>query len=97
MRQFNRYINIETLSHGGNKKTDRIQWALAGRLSRGRIALIEGPWNDWLLEQASVFPDPLAHDDGLDALAYVDQMHVSNFGGLDDVDEWQPQDDMAGV
>lgn len=97
MRQFNRYIQIEPLHHGGTKKTDRIQWALQGRLERGKIALIEGEWNDWLLEQASVFPDPLAHDDGLDALAYVDQMHVSSFVDASDFDEWEPLDEMSAV
>lgn len=97
MRQFGRYVKIEELKHGGNKKIDRIQWALQGRLERGKIALMEGPWNDWLLEQASTFPDPLAHDDGLDALAYVDQMHVAAFGGLDDVPEWEPMDELSAV
>jgi hypothetical protein len=92
MREFNRYVTPEPLKHGNNKKTDRIQWALQGRAERGKIKLVKGEWNNWLLEQISDFPDPLAHDDGIDALAYVDQMATTNYADPCYIEEWEPLD-----
>lgn len=101
MRSFSRYINPEPLTHGGVRKIDRIQWALQGRGERGKICIVtdaaepaDEKWNAWFLDQVADFPDPLAHDDGIDALAYVDQMAQSNFhqnidtyetGGIEDL------------
>lgn len=96
MREFNRFITPEALTHGNAKKTDRIQWALQGRAERGKIKLVKGDWNNYLLEQISDFPDPLAHDDGIDALAYVDQMATTNYTDIADVPEWEPLDIDAG-
>lgn len=79
MRAYGRYITPEPLSHGNQRKTDRISWALEGRGKLVGIQLVKGGWNDWFLSQVSDFPDPLAHDDGLDALAYCDQMAQANF------------------
>lgn len=86
MRTYSRYITPEPLSHGSTRKIDRIQWALQGRGERGRLALVtdkhepaDEKWNDWFLDQVCDFPDPLSHDDGIDALAYVDQMATANF------------------
>lgn len=84
MRTYNRYVTPEPLTHGSTRKIDRIQWALQGRAERGKIHLLSDDkqvlkWNEWLHNQISDFPDPLAHDDGLDALAYVDQMAMANF------------------
>jgi hypothetical protein len=86
MRTYSRYITPEPLLHGNNRKIDRIQWALQGRGERGRIAIVtdkdepdDEKWNDWFLDQVSDFPDPLSHDDGIDALAYVDQLATANF------------------
>jgi phage terminase large subunit-like protein len=96
MREFNRYMHVEELRHGGNKKHDRIAWALQGRGERRLIRLIKGPWNDHFIEQAADFPDPLAHDDILDALAYVDQLATVNFVEPSDIEEWQVLDIEAG-
>jgi predicted phage terminase large subunit-like protein len=97
MRRFNRYVTPEPLKHGGTKKTDRIASALQGRGERGRIFLIEGPWNEAFLTQCDDFPDPLAHDDIVDAVAYVDQL-ATNFyyGDLQPVEEWVALDMDAG-
>jgi phage terminase large subunit-like protein len=95
MRQFQRYTHIEPLKHGGTKKTDRIAWALQGRSERKLIKLLQGPWNDYLLDQIGDFPDPLSHDDGIDALAYTDQMSNATFGAPE-IEEWVPQDMEAG-
>lgn len=96
MRTFNRYVNPEPLTHGNTKKYDRIQWALQGRAERHKIDLVKGEWNDWLLSQISDFPDPLSHDDGIDALSYVDQMSVANFLDESDVPEWECLDSDSG-
>jgi hypothetical protein len=84
MRTYNRYVTPEPLTHGGTKKQDRIKWALQGRAERHKVRLCsdvdqDRKWNDWFLQQVADFPDPLAHDDGIDALAYVDQMAMANF------------------
>jgi hypothetical protein len=42
------------------------------------------------------FPDPLAHDDAVDAVAYVDQLATANFVTSQDVEEWQALDLEAG-
>jgi len=97
MRQYSRWLDITLLSHGNQRKTDRIQWALQGRAERGRIRLNPGAWNDKLIEQACDFPDPRTHDDLLDALAYVDQMaktvYFSEFEGMD---QYVPLDPLTG-
>lgn len=92
MREFSRFLTPQTLTHGGTKKADRISWALQGRGERRMIKLVEGPWNDWLLTQIADFPDPLAHDDGIDALAYVDQIAKTSYVNDSDVAEWAPVD-----
>lgn len=92
MREFSRYVAPEELRHNNTKKQDRIAWALQGRAERNRIKLVRGEWNDYFITQAADFPDPLAHDDALDALAYVDQMSVVGYGNVDDFEEWQPLD-----
>jgi hypothetical protein len=96
MREFNRYLTPEPLLHGGTKKQDRVQWALQGRAERKMIHLVAGDWNDWFLTEAADFPDPLAHDDGLDALAYVDQMAKTNYVEPSDYQEWEALDIDAG-
>jgi hypothetical protein len=97
MRQYNRWLEIVPLSHKNTAKFDRIQWALQGRCQKGRIKLNPGPWTNKLIEQACDFPDPRAHDDLLDALAYVDQMAATVY--MNDFEyetAYQPQDAIAG-
>lgn len=96
MRELGRYVTPEPLSHGNTKKQDRIEWALAGRSQRGQIKLLKGAWNEDFLEQVDDFPDPLAHDDLLDAPAYVDQMARSNYVASQDIEEWEPLDLESG-
>lgn len=96
MRTFNRYVSPEPLTHGNQRKYDRILWALQGRAERHKVDLLEGDWNDWFLSQVADFPDPLSHDDGLDALAYCDQMATANFVEDGDVSEWMALDDVSG-
>lgn len=107
MREFNRYVNPEPLKHFNARKQDRIQWSLGGRSERGLIQLLtdkpedEGsspvePWNDWFLDQVADFPDPLAHDDGLDAVSYVDQLNENSFVDTDDIVSWEALDPDSG-
>ncbi len=107
MREFNRYVNIEPLKHHNARKQDRIQWALGGRSERGLIQLLTDkpqtevsqeiqPWNDYFLDQIADFPDPLAHDDAIDAVAYTDQLSTANFASVDDIGDWEPVDAYAG-
>lgn len=74
MLRLNTFPNIVEVTHGGKKKIDRITWALQGRLEHGRIKFNDGPYLEFLRDQMADFPNPLAHDDLLDALAYIDQI-----------------------
>lgn len=108
MRQYGCWFKIEPTTHGNRHKEERILWAVQGRLERGRIYVNEDPEKpiiereDWivrLMEQMGDFPDPLAHDDLLDALAYVDQLGVTIFNTeyrVSKYDTWQPLDEDAG-
>lgn len=75
MRRLNVYYVVHELTHGNNKKADRIRWALQGRAEKGRITLNDdSDWTRRFIKQASDFPSSLAHDDLLDAVAYIDQL-----------------------
>ncbi len=97
MRQKNRYFRVDMLSHGNKRKVDRIVWALQGRLEHGRVTFNKGDWNSAFLDQLFQFPSPLTHDDLIDALAYIDQLaEVAYPSAFDEVEDWNPLDDMTG-
>lgn len=102
MRRLNVYPNVVELSHGGQRKVDRIVWALQGRFQNKRIFFVREQdneeWIDYLMDQLMDFPDPLSHDDGPDALAYIDQIAntVYNFEAFDEQDDYEPLDEIAG-
>lgn len=96
MRRTNRVFRIELLSHGNSKKEDRILWALQGKFEHGKIRLKLADWNMEFVDEASAFPSQLVHDDLLDALAYVDQMAQTPYSTVEVLDDWQPDDDVAG-
>lgn len=101
MKRFNRYFTPWDLTHGGNKKEDRIRWALQGRLEKGRIILNDdvaetNSWQRRLIEQGCDFPSPLSHDDMLDALAYIDQLADVVYYEQAEIDTWEPLDLTAG-
>ena len=99
MRRLNVYPNIVPVTHGGQKKTERITWALQGRFEKGRITLKEDHWNQKFVTQLLDFPNPMAHDDLLDALAYIDQVGSTNyntdFSGM--ITEYEPLDPWIGI
>ena len=75
MRRLNCFYVVHELTHGNNKKADRIRWALQGRAEKGRIKLADDDaWTKRFIKQASDFPSSLAHDDLLDAVSYIDQL-----------------------
>ena len=74
MKRNQRFFTVEELTHGNRKKTDRVMWALQGRFENGYVTLNKGEWNSRFLDQLFQFPDPLTHDDLVDALAYTDQL-----------------------
>jgi len=81
MRRTQRFFRIEELTHGNKNKTDRVIHALQGRFEHGYITLNTGSWNSKFLDQLFQFPDPLTHDDAVDALAYIDQLQTVAYGG----------------
>jgi phage terminase large subunit-like protein len=99
MRRLNTYPYITELTHGNQKKYDRIVWALQGRMEQGRLTFQPGEYTDKLLNQLLDFPNPLAHDDMMDSLAYIDQIGVTPY----DMDktlgtsEWEPLDQISGM
>ena len=97
MRRYNKYFNVQQLTHGNQKKTDRIVWALQGRFEHGRITVGEGEWVDDFLDQLYQFPSDLVHDDLVDAVAYVDQLVKVPYGISDfEQTDYVPLDDISG-
>lgn len=99
------YFTVQGLSHGNQKKEDRIKWALQARADKGQITLEpdtdlqqEDKWIGKLLGQAVDFPNPLAHDDLIDALAYVDQLAdtTAGWGSVTLFDDWTAHDEEVG-
>lgn len=88
---------IAECTHGAKNKQGRIQWSLQGRLEQGRMTFKPGAYMKQFREQAADFPNSMAHDDMLDALAYIDQVAVVNYHEEEAmVDEFEPLDAIAG-
>lgn len=98
MRKNNRYFRIDDVTHGNQKKTDRIVWSLQGRFENGKVTLNYGDWNNEFIDQLVNFPNTQMHDDLVDALSYIDQVQVVNYALESyEEDEWEPMDAIAGV
>ena len=97
MRRTHRVFRIELLSHGNQRKEDRILWSLQGRFEHGKIKLKRGDWNLTFVDEASAFPSKLVHDDLIDSLAYVDQLAIVPYSSdLELEDDYEPMDAIAG-
>ncbi len=96
MRSKGRWINVTTVTHGGKKKTERITWALQGRMEHGKVIFNKGDWNYDFISQMMDFPSAQTHDDLLDALAYIDQVSVADFAQSIELDEYEYLDETAG-
>ena len=97
MRRKGRMFRIELLTHGNQKKEDRIAWALEGRFANNLIQLKKADWNDRFVDEAANFPSALVHDDLIDALSYCDQMaQLAYLDGIELDNEWEPLDAAIG-
>ena len=97
MRRTSRIFRLEPLSHGNQKKADRVLWALAGRFENNMIHLKKADWNRTFEDEAGNFPSALVHDDLIDALSYVDQLaQVPYFTNIDAADDFEMLDAVAG-
>jgi predicted phage terminase large subunit-like protein len=96
MKSGQRFFRVEELTHGNKKKTDRVVWALQGRFEHGNIELSEGEWNTEFMDQLFQFPNPLVHDDLVDALSYIDQLAKVSYYVDFDEDELEIIDQLAG-
>jgi phage terminase large subunit-like protein len=79
MRRFGVFINVQELTHGNQKKVDRITYALQAKFEHGQITFNED--EDWteVRKQLSMFPSPTSKDDRIDALAYAAQLATVTF------------------
>lgn len=96
MRRHNHYFRIDDVTHGNQKKTDRIVWALQGRFEHKKVRLNYGTWNNEFIDQLVNFPNAMLHDDLIDALAYIDQIQVVEYFQEDLDDEYEPMDAISG-
>tara|TARA_Y100000389_G_scaffold50416_2_gene46139 strand:- start:7828 stop:9078 length:1251 start_codon:yes stop_codon:yes gene_type:complete len=96
MKQNGRFFVVEELTHGNRKKTDRIMWALQGRFENGQITLGKGEWNTRFMDQLFQFPDPLTHDDLIDAFAYTDQLAKVAYSYDFEIDDLEILDVVTG-
>jgi len=95
-KRYGTFFRVEELTHGNKKKTDRVMWALQGRFENGYVAINKGEWNNRFLDQLFQFPDPLTHDDLIDALAYIDQLAKVAYHYDYEIDEHEILDVVAG-
>lgn len=96
MRRNNIYTHIHDLTHGNKKKTDRVVWALQGRLEHGRITFNEKEnWSEFQ-DQMVMFPTTGVHDDLMDALAYIDQLAIASYNADYEEEEWEVFDKISG-
>lgn len=97
MKRYNTYFRVEDMTHGNQKKQDRIVWALQGRFENGQISIKRGEWNYQFLDELFQFPNHLVHDDTIDSLAYIDQLaQVAYFGNFSEEDYEDTIDPYAG-
>ena len=96
MKKKSFFISIIELTHGNKKKTDRIVWALQGRFEHGRIKLVRGDLNKQFVDQLLNFPNSAVHDDLIDALAYIDQIGITEFTDMIEDDEYEALDEISG-
>lgn len=92
-------LRIHPLTHGNQNKTDRVLWALQGRLEHGYLTLNDTPGCRKFVEQCLQFPDPKSKDDVVDSVAYGPQLLDANAqtgGNIGIVDTFEPLDPYSG-
>jgi predicted phage terminase large subunit-like protein len=103
MKRLSIFPKLHALTHGNQNKTDRIMWALQGRFENGRIFFKEdedgvpAKYVKQLTTELLDFPNQLAHDDCIDALAYIDQLvKIPYYSESVIQNEYEPLDQMSG-
>ena len=96
MKANQRYFRVDELTHGNQKKIDRIVWGLQGRFENGQVTLNKGEWNTEFCDQLFQFPNPLVHDDLIDALAYIDQLAKVSYYVDFEEDDFEVLDPITG-
>jgi hypothetical protein len=97
MKRIGVFPPVAEVTHGNKAKTGRITWSLQGRLEQGRLLFKPGAYLAKFRQQAADFPNPYAHDDMLDALAFIDQVAHTNYYEDQAVkDDFEPLDAVAG-
>lgn len=103
MRKNSIFFHVHPISHGNEKKVDRIVWALQGMFEHGRITINQegmqhkSAWQNQFLDEYLMFPTKDVHDDLIDSLSMISQMAVTNYGVEDqDEDEFEPIDVIVG-
>jgi predicted phage terminase large subunit-like protein len=98
MQRMNAMARIESLTHGNKAKTDRVVWALQGRIEHGNVFFQEGAsWLPELTDQLINFPSRTIHDDLVDALAYIEQIAQAVVFEVEDIESgWSPLDSVVG-
>lgn len=96
MKANQRYFRVDELTHGNQKKIDRVVWGLQGRFENGQVSLNKGEWNTEFCDQLFQFPNPLVHDDLIDALAYVDQLAKVSYYVDFEEDDFEVLDPITG-
>lgn len=96
MKIKNIFFGIEELTHGNQRKIDRVIWSLQGRFEHGRITLNKGDWNTEFLDQLFQFPNKRVHDDLPDSLSYIDQVAKIAYAIDIEADEYEILDMVSG-
>lgn len=97
MRRMNRHFVVHDLTHGNQKKNDRIIWSLQGRFENGMVNIRKGTdWQPQFLDQLYQFPNVLTHDDLIDALSYVDQLSDQSYLQDYEFEDFEFLDEAAG-
>ena len=97
MRKYNSYFRVEDLTHGNKKKTDRITWALQGRMEHGKLLFNKAEWNSEIVDELMNFPNPQVHDDLIDALSYIDQIAIAEYVQDYEEDEEEEKEEYVSV
>lgn len=97
-RKHNIYFRITETTHGNQRKTDRIIWAIQGLFENKKVRLNKGSWNAAFIDQLLQFPNPLVHDDMVDSLAYIAQLAKTTYADTRDFTyDFVVQDDILGM
>lgn len=100
MMRLQTFPNVREVTHGNQRKIDRITWALQGRFEHERIMFQDDkvgnhqPWNREVETQLLDFPNPLTHDDLIDALSYIDQVAKTDWEEEDEDPDWERPEDV---